>query len=82
MNQNQRYEEEIGRPLFLPLRRTKQFRNLLLIVLSTFAFVAALFFGIGYIVGVCEPAPKALAPVPLAINQAVFVNHPSQGLLT
>lgn len=78
---NHEYEQEIGRPLFLPLSRVKQFRVLLAIVLSTFAFVAALFFGIGYIVGVCEPAPKALAPVPLAINQAVFVNHPSQGLL-
>ena len=47
MNQNQSYEEEIGRPLFLPLSRTKQFRVLLLIVVGTFAFVAALFFGIG-----------------------------------
>ena len=50
MNQNQDSEEEIGRPLFLPLSRTKQFRNLLLIVVGTFAFVGALSFGLGYIV--------------------------------
>ena len=43
---NQEYEQEIGRPLFLPFSRTKQFRNLLLIVLGTFAFVGALFFGL------------------------------------
>lgn len=47
---NQEYEQEIGRPLFLPFSRTKQFRNLLLIVLGTFVFVGALFFGLGYIV--------------------------------
>lgn len=64
---NEEYEQEIGRPLFLPISRTKQFRLLLAIVLGTFAFVAALFFGIGYIVGSYE--------------QTVFVT-PTQGLLT
>ncbi len=82
------YEQEIGRPLFLPLSRTKQFRTLLVIVLGTFAFVALLFFGVGYIVGTYRPKPKEPIPVkpstlasvlPKLIeqNRPVFVWGPS-----
>lgn len=87
MNQNQSYEEEIGRPLFLPLSRTKQFRILLLIVVSTFTFVAALFFGIGYLVATRNP-PKETKPVKPSVlahvlpkllddRQPVFIWGPS-----
>lgn len=48
---NEKINTEIGRPLFMPLSRSRQFRVLLGIVLGTAAFISALFFGLGYIFG-------------------------------
>lgn len=42
--------DPINRPLFLKRRRPYQFRILLAIVVGTFASVAVLFFGLGYLI--------------------------------